>query len=94
MSTRQIIFRLHAVQRMFERKISPGNVRQILESGELIEDYSDDMPAPGGLMLGKRGNHPIHVVMTENSKNDEIIVITAYEPAPGKWKPGFRDRKE
>ena len=94
MTNRRIIFRVHTIQRMFERRISDENVRQILQSGEMIEDYSDDMPHPGGLILGRRGNRPLHVVMAENKKDNELVVITVYEPDPSQWKPGFRNRKE
>jgi hypothetical protein len=89
-----IIFRMHAVQRMFERRISVGNVRQVLQSGEMIEDYSDEMPAPGGLISAKRGQRPIHVVVAENTLEHELVVITVYEPDPSQWKPGFRNRIE
>jgi hypothetical protein len=89
-----IIFRIHAIQRMFERRVSVGNVRQVLESGEMIENYSDEMPAPGGLVLGKHGKCPLHVVMAENTEANELVVITAYEPDTRQWKPGFRNRKE
>lgn len=93
MNSRPLVFRIHAVQRMFERHISEESVRQVLQSGELIEDYSDEMPRPGGLMLGKRGNRPLHVVMTENERDNELIIITVYEPKLSHWKPGFKNRK-
>lgn len=93
MNSRPLVFRIHAVQRMFERRISEESVRQVLQSGEMIEDYSDEMPRPGGLMLGKRGNRPLHVVMTENERDNELIVITVYEPKLSHWKPGFKNRK-
>jgi hypothetical protein len=89
-----IIFRMHAVQRMFERGIPVEAVRQVLQSGEMIEDYSDEMPTPGGLISAKRGQRPIHVVQAENTENDELVVITVYEPDTSQWKPGFRNRKE
>jgi hypothetical protein len=92
--SRPILFRIHAVQRMFGRRISVGNVRQVLQSGEMIEDYSEEMPAPGGLMLGKRGQRPLHIVIAENTKEDGLVVITVYEPDPAQWKSGFRNRKE
>jgi hypothetical protein len=94
MKSRPIIYRIHAVQRMFERRISAGNVRQVLETGEMIEDYSGEMPAPGGLMSGKPGQRPLHVVMAENIPADELVVITVYEPNPRAWQAGFRNRKE
>lgn len=94
MKSHPIVYRVHAIQRMFERRIPEENVRQVLQSGEMIEDYSDEMPYPGRLMSGRRGNRPLHVVMAENTKENELVVITVYEPAPSHWKPDFRDRKK
>jgi hypothetical protein len=94
MTTRPTIFRMHAIQRMFARRISVANVRQVLQYGQMIEDYSSEMPAPGGLMHGQHGRRPLHVVMAENTQEDELVVITVYEPHPGQWKQGFRERKE
>jgi len=94
MTSRRIIFRIHAIQRMFERRISEENVRRVLQHGEMIEDYSDEMTSPGGLMLGKHGKRPLHVVAAENTSENESIVITAYEPDPGQWKSNSRDRKK
>ena len=38
MSNEKITYRLHAVQRMFERKVSAEEVRYVLETGEVIEE--------------------------------------------------------
>jgi len=82
------------MQRMFERRVPEENVRQVLQSGEMIEDYSDEMPFPSRLISGRRGDRPLHVVVAENTKEDETIVITVYEPDPSQWKSGSRDRKK
>jgi len=37
MRNEMIAYRLHAVKRMFERKISAEEVRYVLETGEAIE---------------------------------------------------------
>jgi hypothetical protein len=79
---------------MFERRISLENVRQALQSGEMIEDYSDELPARGGLILGKHGNRPLHVVMAENTIENELVVITVYEPELFQWKAQFKGRKK
>jgi len=94
MINQPIIFRIHAVQRMFARHIAVEAVRQVLQSGEMIEDYSEDMPDPGGLLSAKGGRRPLHVVMAKNTQGGELVVITVYEPDPGQWKAGFRNRKE
>jgi hypothetical protein len=93
MISHPIIYRIHAIQRMFERRVSEENIRQVLQSGEMIEDYSDEMPFPSRLMLGRRGDRPLHVVIAENGKENELVVITVYEPDPLQWKSGSRDRK-
>jgi hypothetical protein len=89
----KITYRVHAVQRMFEREISEKKVRQILEFGEIIDDYSAEMPEPSRLLLGFQGKRPFHVVTSENPQENQITVITVYIPDPGKWKKDHRTRK-
>ena len=94
MTSHRIIFRIHAIERMFERRVSVENVRQVLQRGETIEDYSDEMPFPSRLISGKRGNRPLHVVVAENITEGEMLIITAYEPDPSQWKSNSRERKK
>ena len=42
----RLIFRVHAVRRMFERGISEEDVRAVLATGETIESYPSDTPYP------------------------------------------------
>ena len=93
MSNPPIIFRVHAVQRMFERRVSVRNVSQALQAGETIDDYSAEMPEPSRLILGFQGKRPFHVVTSENPKTKEVTIITVYIPEPGKWDKDFRRRK-
>jgi len=93
MNNPKTFFRVHAIQRMFERGISLKKVRQALKAGETVENYSAEMPEPGRLILGFQRNRPIHVVVSEDPEANEITVITVYVPDPDKWKPGFRTRK-
>jgi hypothetical protein len=78
---------------MFERKISAQRVAQALYSGETIEDYSSEMPEPGRLILGFQGKRPLHVVVSENHKTNEVTIITVYIPDPGKWDKDFKSRR-
>jgi hypothetical protein len=93
MNNPKILYRVHAVQRMFERNISARNVSQILHSGEIIEDYSAEMPEPSRLILGYQGKHPFHVVISEDVKANEVTIITVYVPDPGKWSKDFKSRR-
>jgi hypothetical protein len=89
----KILFRVHAIQRMFERKVSVGNVSQALQSGEIIEDYSAEMPEPGRLILGFQGKRPFHMVISENSVMNEFTIVTVYIPDPNKWDKNFKSRR-
>jgi hypothetical protein len=88
-----IMYRVHAVQRMFERKVSGKRVREALEVGETIEDYSAEMPEPGRLILGFQGKRPFHVVTSENPQENKITVITVYLPDPTKWNKNSKSRR-
>lgn len=88
-----IIFRVHAVQRMFERGISAKKVRQAFETGETIEDYSSEMPEPSHLILGFQGKRPFHVVTSENSETNETTIITVYLPDAEKWNKDSKSRR-
>ena len=89
----KLVFRVHAVQRMFERRISVQDVEDVLASGEVIEDYPHDFPFASQLHLGFVGDRSVHVVSARNPNSDERIIITVYEPDLHEWEPGFRKRK-
>ena len=93
MSNVRVSFRVHAVQRMFERNVSANKVLAAIESGETIEDYSDEMPDPSRLILGFQGKRPFHLVCSENRQTNEITIITVYIPDPGKWSHDFKRRR-
>lgn len=93
MNVGPLVFRVHAIKRMFQRRISEDDVRHVLETGETIETYPDDTPYPSQLILGWWNARPLHVVVAENVETRETIVITAYEPDPEEWEPGFKRRK-
>ena len=89
----KILYRVHAVQRMFEREISASRVRKALVADDMIEDYSIEMSEPSRLIIGFQGKRPFHVVTSENPEANEITVITVYLPDADKWKKDFRSRK-
>lgn len=78
---------------MFERGVTPKNIRHLLETGETIEDYSSEMPEPSRLILGFQGRRPLHVVTSENPEYHELTVITVYVPNSDKWNKDFKSRK-
>jgi len=90
---KKLIFSGHAVQRMFERGISLADVREIVESGETLNEYPDDIPYPSKLILGYRGNRPIHLVLGYNGIEQMCIVITVYQPSKDIWENDFKQKR-
>lgn len=89
----RLTFRVHAIERMFQRGIDVSDVRCVLNGGEVIENYPEDEPFPSRLILGWREGRPIHIVAADDGKGDETFIITVYEPNPDLWEPGFRRRR-
>ncbi len=88
----KIIYRVHALKRMFERRITVVDVRQTIQSGAVVEEYPNDKPYPSRLLLGFVSHRPIHIVIAENSAASEIFVVTVYEPDPLQWDQDFKVR--
>ena len=77
----------HALQRMFERHIDLASVRKVIDRGEVIESYPEDVPFPSRLLLGWLGEMPVHVVAADNQGERITIIITVYEPDSRRWEP-------
>lgn len=82
-----------ALLRMRERRISRREVEAVMDTGEIIREYPDDVPYPSRLVLGWSGPRPLHVVYAVNAAQDEEIVITTYEPDPTLWEADFKTRR-
>jgi hypothetical protein len=93
MAGHTLIFRIHALQRMFERSITVADVQAVVTTGEVIRAYPDDTPYPSQLLLGWIGPRPLHVVIAENAPDNEYIVVTAYEPDPAQWEADFKRKR-
>lgn len=88
-----LVFRVHAIQNMFERNISTEDVHHTIEHGEIIREYLDDKPFPSRLVLAWQGKRPLHVVVADDDKG-QTIVITAYEPDPFLWDSDFKRKNK
>lgn len=84
----------HAFERMMERIISREVVKEVLLSGEIIEDYPDDQPYPSALFLGWFEEKPFHVIAAIDSHNIRCFVITAYRPDSEHFKSDYKTRRK
>ena len=89
-----IVFKKHALTRMLERNILSSDVRGILDSFIVIEEYSNDQPFPSFLILGYENDRPLHAVVSFDSEYNTIFVITLYEPSIELWENDFKTRRK
>lgn len=92
-AAKRILFLPHAVRQMSrpDRMITTGDVRNVLNTGIVIEDYANDPRGASCLILG-RGieGRPIHVVCSP--KAEFLAIITAYLPDRDEWSDDFKMR--
>ena len=94
-AAKRVLFLPHAVRQMSrpERMISTTEVREVLTSGEVIEEYPDDPRGPSALLFGSGpAGRAIHVVASP--KEEYAAVITAYVPDPTIWSEDMKTRRK
>jgi hypothetical protein len=89
----EIIFSFHALQQMFKRNISVEQVKYAILNGEEIRSYPEDKPYPSKLLLVFENEIPLHIVIAQNSIENQTIVITAYNPESDIWLEDFKTRR-
>lgn len=93
-AAKRILFLPHAIRQMSspDRMISTGDIRAVIEHGEVIEDYAQDPRGHSCLILHIADKRPLHVVCAP--KDDYLAIITAYIPNDQEWESGYRKRKK
>jgi hypothetical protein len=78
-------FSKHAVDQTILRNISVREIRDVINNGEIIEDYPDDKYGPSCLIFGvTQIGRPIHIQCSYPSR-PIVKVVTVYEPNPDRW---------
>lgn len=92
-ATQKILFFPHAIKQMSrpDRMITTDEVREVVLSGKIIEEYPGDQRGESCLIMNTTGNRVIHVVCAP--KTEYLAVITAYLPSPDQWSSDFTTRK-
>lgn len=74
-------------------EIRRQEVDDAIAGGKVIESYPDDEPYPSCLIYGRTSNNrPLHVVCAYAGDSDVTVIVTVYQPDPGKWMD-FQRRK-
>jgi hypothetical protein len=80
-------------EKLRERMIEAADLEEAVLAGSIIEPYSDDPRGPSCLILGySRSGKPLHIVCG-NLEEEELLIVTAYEPDPEEWEKDWKTRK-
>lgn len=93
MECQRLSFSSHALKRMFSRAISVSEVEQVLQIGEVIEDYPHDTPFPSCLLLACIEKRSLHVVVAKDTATGLCVIVTVYVPDTVLWFEDFRIRR-
>jgi len=81
----------HALFRIQQRGILYQDIKNAINTGEIIEDYPDDYPYPSCLILGyTKEEKGLHVVV--GLGENKLWIITAYYPDLNEWQADLRKR--
>ena len=94
MKCKNYSFSRHAIERMFEREISPDSVQGIITQGEIVTSYPFDKPHPSVLMLGYEMGRPVHVLVAQDVNTEACFVITVYRPDAHVWNDDYKTRRK
>ena len=80
-------------EKMRLRKIAAQDMEEAIYKGTIIEPYPDDPRGASCLILGLTNKgRPLHIVCGR-LEDDEILIITAYEPDAEEWEEDWKTRK-
>ena len=81
-------------EKMRLRKIEAQDMEEAIYKGTIIEPYPDDPRGASCLILGLTNKgRPLHIVCGR-LEDDEILIITAYEPDAEEWEADWKTRKK
>ena len=92
-AAKRLLFRPHTIRQISrpERMITTKEIQSIVMTGEVIEDYPEDIRGHSCLILGfGQNNRAIHVVCSP--KDEYLAIITAYIPDSTQWSSDFTRR--
>ena|SRR2546428_6184799 len=82
----------HAKQRMGQRKISDQDMKHVVITGDVIENYPQSQPLPKALFMAHVGGEPLYVSCAFDGKYAHIVTVHWYDP--NVWIDPWTRRKQ
>lgn len=91
---RKIIWTYHVNMRLEGRHISRESLLFSTDTYEIIEKYPGDKYLPSYLIYAEFEGKPLHLQVAVDKENNNVRIVTAYQPALDKWEKDFKTRKK
>lgn len=89
----RILLTDHVFDKVRSIDMTLAEFREVLDSGEVIEENAIDDGSLKELVLVVEWLRPLHVVVVVDDERSEERIVTVYEPDPVQWSPDFRRRR-
>ncbi len=90
---RKIRWTYHVNIRLRGRHVPREAILESADAYEIIESYPKDKYLPSYLVYSKHQATAFHALFATDVKEDNVRVVTAYEPDPQKWEEDLRTRR-
>jgi hypothetical protein len=82
----------HAQQRMGLRKITHANIKYVVTTGDIVEEYPGNEPDPKALFMAQVEGEPLYVSCAFDGNCVYIVTVHRYDPE--RWLDPWTRRKE
>ncbi len=84
-------YTIHGAKQRIARRIKRQEIEEVVDSGEVIEDYPKHHYGPACLLLGKTAaGKSLHILC---SLQNMVDIITVYEPDLVEWEKDLKTRR-
>ena len=90
---RKIRWTYHVNMRLRGRHVPREAILASAGAYEIIESYPEDKYLPSYLVYSKYQGKVFHALFATDVKDDNVRIVTAYEPNPRKWEEDLRTRR-
>ncbi len=90
---RKLLWTYHANMRLRKRFIERTSILNAVDVFEIIESYPNDKYLPSYLVYGRADGMVFHVLFAVDVEDDNLRVVTAYQPDPKDWEQDLKTRR-
>jgi hypothetical protein len=89
----KILWTYHVNMRMKGRHIARSYIIEATNTYEVIESYPEDKYLPSYLVYANNNNILFHVLFAADIEDDNVRIVTVYEPNPLEWDEQMKIRR-